>query len=204
VAINGSPRKGGNTETLLREALKPLDEAGWSTSLIQLGGAKIKGCAACYKCFENKDRRCAVVSDALNPILELMLEADAILLGTPTYFSSVSAEMKALIDRAGLVSYANGRLLAGKIGAAVVAVRRGGGTHAFEGINNMFLFSGMIVPGSIYPNLGYGLGPGEVANDAEGMRNVRHLGRVIAWLGVVVKPHLGTRPMPEAPEEEQR
>lgn len=194
VAINGSPRKGGNTEIMLREALKPLDAAGWETSFIQLGAKKIRGCIACYKCFENKDRQCAVKNDVANDCLAEMFAADAIILGTPTYFTDVTAELKALLDRSGLVSIANGSLLAGKIGAAVVAVRRGGATHAYDTINHMYLMSGMIVPGSIYWNIGYGLNPGEVSGDEEAMRNMNHLGRAIDWLGRSVKPNMASYP----------
>jgi len=98
----------------------------------------------------------------------------------------VSAEMKALLDRAGLVAVANGGLFRRKIGAAVVAVRRGGGTHAFDTINHMFLMSGAIVPGSIYWNLGFGLDKGDVKNDEEGLRNMADLGQTIAWLGKAI------------------
>ncbi|SDB05217.1 Multimeric flavodoxin WrbA [Desulfonatronum thiosulfatophilum] len=196
LAVNGSPRKGGNTEVLLRKVLEPLAGEGWETEFVQLGGRKISGCIACYKCFENKDERCAVTSDALNDILEQVLAADALVFGSPTYFTDVSAEMKALLDRTGLVSVANGGLLRGKIGAAVVAVRRGGGTHVFDTINHMFLMSSMIVPGSIYWNLGYGLHKGDVLQDEEGLRNMNHLGRTIAWLGKAVKPHLNDFPDP--------
>jgi len=122
VTINGSPRKGGNTEILLRKVLEPLSSAGWDTEFIQLGGKKIRGCAACYRCFKTKDARCSV-NDVFNECFEKMLAAQAIILGTPTYFTDVSAEMKGLLDRAGLVSVANGGLLRGKIGAAVVAAR---------------------------------------------------------------------------------
>ena len=156
VAINGSPRKGGNTEVLLRKVLEQLSSAGWDTEFIQLGGKKIRGCTACYRCEETKDARCSVKTDIFNGYLEKMLAAHAIILGTPTYFTDVSAEMKALIDRAGLVALANDGLLRGKIGAAVVAVRRGGGTHAFDTINHMFLVNGVIIPGSTYWNLGFG------------------------------------------------
>lgn len=201
VAINGSPRKGGNTERLLREALTPLEAAGWETSFVQVGGAKVRGCIACYKCFENRDRRCAVKNDAFNDCMAEMVTADAIIMGTPTYFTDVSAELKAVIDRSGLVAIANGMLFAGKIGAAVVAVRRGGGTHAFDSINHMYLMSGMIVPGSSYWNLGFGLNPGEVEGDAEGMRNMRHLGQAIDWLGRAVKPNLGAYPKLPVPGE---
>jgi multimeric flavodoxin WrbA len=187
VAINGSPRQGGNTESLLREVLKPPSKAGWDTEFIQLGGTPIRGCRACYQCFKAKNSRCGQKDDGFNACLEAMLQADAIILGSPTYFSDVSAELKALLDRAGLVGVANGGLFRRKIGAAVIAVRRGGGTHAFDTINHMFLMSGMIVPGSTYWNLGFGLDKGEVKDDEEGLRNMADLGQTIAWLGKAIE-----------------
>ncbi len=190
LAVNGSPRKGGNTEILLRNVLTPLEHAGWETRLLQVGGGKVGGCIACYKCFENKDLRCAVTKDDCNDVLAEAWTADALIFGSPTYFTDVSAEMKALLDRLGLVSVANGGALRGKIGAAVVAVRRGGGTHVFDTINHMFLMSSMIVPGSSYWNLGFGLNKGDVLQDAEGLQNMEYLGRTIAWLGQALKPHL--------------
>ena len=141
LAINGSPRKKGNTEYLLRAALEPLAAAGWKTDLFQLGGKTIRGCMACNKCFEKKDRRCINGEDAFNEVFAMMLEADALILGSPTYFTDVNAEMKALLDRSGYVAIANGELFGGKIGAAVIAVRRGGATHAYDTINHMFLMS---------------------------------------------------------------
>lgn len=195
IAFNGSPRKGGNTEILLNKALAPLTANGWETELVQLGGKKIKGCIACYKCFEQKDHTCAIKNDFFNELFEKILRADAIILGTPTYFTDVSAELKALIDRAGLVAIANGRALAGKIGAGVVAVRRAGATHAFDSINHMFLMSQMIVPGSIYWNLGVGLAPGDVEKDAEAMANMENLGQTIHWLGSAIKPHKDSFPV---------
>ncbi|MFP5239108.1 MAG: flavodoxin family protein [Acidobacteriota bacterium] len=194
IAINGSPRKGGNTETLLKAVLKPLDEAGWETSLVRIGGKKVRGCKACYKCFELKNDRCIMDKDLLNETLQAVLEADALILGSPTYFADVSAEMKAFIDRSGLVSIANGGRLAGKIGASVVAVRRGGATHVFDTMNHLFQISGMIIPGSTYWNMGYGLAPDDVCKDAEALRNMGHLGRMIAWLGEVVVKNKATMP----------
>jgi len=195
VAINGSPRKGGNTEILLKKVLAPLAAAGWETEFIQLGGKDIRGCKACYHCFDTKDLRCSQKDDVFNECMAKMVAADAIILGSPTYFTDVSAEMKALLDRAGLVALANGGLFRGKIGAAVVAVRRGGGTHAFDTINHMFLMSGAIVPGSTYWNLGFGLDKGEVAKDEEASRNMADLGQTIAWLGKAVHEHAATRPV---------
>ncbi len=194
VTINGSPRKGGNTEILLRKVLEPLSSAGWDTEFIQLGGKKIKGCTACYRCFDTKDSRCSVKTDVFNDCLEKMLAADAIILGSPTYFTDVTAEMKALLDRTGLVSVANDGLLRGKIGASVVAVRRGGGTHAFDTMNHMFLMCGAIIPGSTYWNLGYGLEKGDVSRDEEGLRNMEDLGGTIAWLGKAMNAHMKSYP----------
>lgn len=196
LAINGSPRQGGNTEILLNRVLEPLAEAGWRTELVQVGGKPIRGCMACYKCFENKDGRCAVKVDGLNDVMAKMFEADALILGSPTYFTDVSAELKALIDRAGLVAIANGGLLAGKIGAGVVAVRRGGATHVFDTINHLFQISRMIIPGSTYWNMVYGLDKGDVLKDEEGLRNMRNLGETVAWLGRALQPHQASFPKP--------
>ena len=104
--------------------------------------------------------------------------------------------MKALIDRAGFVALANGGALRGKIGAAVVAVRRGGATHVFDTINHMFLLSSMIVPGSIYWNLGIGSDKGQVLDDEEAMRNMNHLGQAIAWLGKAIASVPDAFPIP--------
>jgi len=194
VAMNGSPRKGGNTEMLLKQVLAPLAAAGWHIELIQVGSAPIRGCRACYHCFDTKDSRCCQNDAFFNECFGKMVAADAIILGSPTYFTDVSAEMKALLDRAGLVALANGGLFRGKIGAAVVAVRRGGGTHAFDTMNHMFLMSGAIVPGSTYWNLGFGREKGEVAKDDEAARNMKDLGQTIAWLGEALHRHAGKRP----------
>jgi len=194
VAINGSPRKGGNTEMLLKEVLSELDAGGWETELVKVGGTAIRGCIACQKCFENKDNKCAVTTDKFNDIHEKLLRADAIIMGSPTYFAAVSADLKALIERAGYVAYANDHAFTGKIGAAVVAVRRGGATHAYDTINHMFQMSRMVLPGSTYWNIGFGLDKEDVAEDAEGMDNMRHLGKTIDWLGKAMKPTIETYP----------
>lgn len=196
LAINGSPRKGGNTENMLQKVLAPLEQAGWETELYQLGGKPIRGCIACMKCWENQNKKCIIDNDNLNEVFEKMLRADAVVIGTPTYFADVSTEIKALIDRAGMVGLANGGALGGKIGAGVVAVRRGGGTHAFDSINHLFQISRMIIPGSTYWNLGYGLQKEEVLNDDEGIANMTNLGENIAWLGKAIKPHMETFPQP--------
>ena len=181
IAINGSARKDANTAILIKEVFKELEAEGIETKMVQLSGKKIHGCAACYKCFENKDRQCAFKDD-LNPIPEKMVEADGIILGSPTYFADVSAETKALIDRSGFVSMANERMFRRKVGAAVVAVRRAGAIHAFDTINHFFLIQEMIVPGSIYWNIGVGREAGSVEGDEEGLRTMATLGKNMAWV----------------------
>ncbi|MEW6410799.1 MAG: flavodoxin family protein [Nitrospirota bacterium] len=181
VAFNGSPRKKGNTYNSIQVVFEELEKEGIETELVQLGGANIRGCKACYKCFENKDGKCSV-DDDLNGFVQKMIEADGIIIGSPTYFSNVSTEVKALIDRAGLVSRANGDLLKRKVGAAVVSARRAGATYVYSSINFFFGINHMIIPGSSYWNLGIGRNPGDVMNDEEGVRTFRNLGQNMSWL----------------------
>jgi multimeric flavodoxin WrbA len=182
IAFNGSARKKGNTALLLNTVLAELATAGIDTEIYHLAGKPIQGCIACDKCIKNKDRRCAVKKDIVNECIEKMIAADGILLGSPTYFADVSAGMKALIERSGRVARANGDLFKRKVGAGVVAVRRAGAFHALDSLNAFFLIGQMIVPGSTYWNIGIGREPGEVANDAEGLKTMRDLGQNIAWL----------------------
>jgi len=183
VAFNGSGRKDGNTAMLITEAFKPLEAAGIETEMIQLAGGKaIRGCTACYKCVENQDKRCVIGNDIVNECIEKMIEADGIILASPTYFADVSAELKALIDRAGLVTRVNDNQLRRKVGAAIVAVRRAGAIHAYDSINHFFLISQMIVPGSSYWNIGMGRQIGDVQEDTEGLETMTDLGENMAWV----------------------
>ena len=182
VAFNGSARKDGNTAILINYVLGALQKEGIETEVFDLAGKKIRGCRACDQCSENLDRRCAVRNDVLNECIEKMLEADGIILGSPTYFADVSTEMKALIDRAGMVAKANGNMFKRKLGAAVVAVRRAGSIHVFDSINHFFLPNEMIVVGSSYWNIGVGLDKGDVEKDEEGIETMKVLGENMAWL----------------------
>jgi len=182
VAFNGSARKDGNTAILIRKVFAELEAEGIETELLQLAGKTIKGCIACGKCYKNKDKRCAVDNDVANECIEKMIEADGIILGSPTYFSDLTAEIKALIDRAGYVARANSHMLQRKVGAAIVAVRRAGSIHTFDSINHFFLIGQMIVPGSSYWNVGIGRAIGDVEQDKEGLETMQILGQNMAWL----------------------
>jgi multimeric flavodoxin WrbA len=182
VALNGSARKGGNTAILLRVVLKELEKEGIETELIELSGATIHGCLACRECSKKKDGHCGQKNDDGNALIDKMAAADGILLGSPTYVADITPEIKALIDRACLVSRANGSLFRRKVGAAVVAVRRAGAMHAFDALNHFFLISEMIIPGSSYWNIGIGREIGDVERDEEGMQTMKTLGQNMAWL----------------------
>lgn len=187
VAFNGSPRKDGNTGILINQVLGKIKESGIETELVNLSGQVKRGCTACLKCRETLDKRCIFDDDIVNECIAKMLEADAIIIGSPTYFASLTAETKALIDRAGYVAMGNGRLLNRKVGAAVTVARRAGSINVFQAINNFFFINGMIVPGSTYWNLGIGREIGDVESDEEGLKTMTELGMNMAWLMKKIK-----------------
>ena len=182
VAFNGSGRKDGNTLILLQTVLKELEKEGIETELIQMAGSPIQGCSSCFKCMERKNMQCAIDTDPFNEYFSKISTADGILLGSPVYFSDITAGMKALIERTGFVARANGNILRRKTGAGVLAVRRAGSNHALASLNYLFLISEMIIPGSNYWNLGIGRTPGEVLKDSEGIQTMKTLGINMAWL----------------------
>lgn len=182
VAFNGSPRPEGNTAFLLNRVRCELEKEGIETEFVQLGGANIHGCGACYKCTGNRDHQCSVKDDLANDYIALIEAADGVLIGSPTYFADITTETKALIDRTGFVARANGNLFRRKVGAAVVVNRRAGSIHAFDSINHFFLINEMIVPGSSYWNVCLALKPGEAAQDAEALRTMDTLAQNMAWL----------------------
>lgn len=182
VAFNGSPRKEGNTASLIKYVLAELEKEGIETEVMQVGGKKIHGCTACGKCYEKMDKKCINDKDIVNECIEKMIEADGIILASPTYFADLTPELKALIDRAGFVAKANSEMFKHKAGAAVVAVRRAGSIHVFDSINHFFTISQMIIPGSSYWNMGIGLAEGDVEKDEEGIQTMQTLGQNMAWL----------------------
>jgi multimeric flavodoxin WrbA len=183
VAFNGSPMSEGNTAILINHVFSELDKEGIRCEMVQVGGTPVRGCINCGRCFETHDKRCALGDDdIINECIKKMLEADAVILGSPTYFANLTPEIKALIDRAGMVAKANEDMFKRKVGASVVAVRRGGAIHVFDSLNHFFFISQMIVPGSSYWNIGYGLDPGQVEEDYEGIETMKTLGRNMAWL----------------------
>ncbi len=182
LAVNGSARKNGNTALMIGYLFEELEQQGIETEMIQLAGEHPHGCIACYQCFKKKNGRCVVDLDCINSYIEKMVAADAIVLASPTYFADITSEMKALIDRVGMTSRANGDLFKRKPGAAIVVKRRGGSIHAFDSINHFFTISQMIIVGSSYWNMGVGREKGDVAEDKEGIGTMHDLGKNMAWL----------------------
>ncbi len=181
-AFNGSPRKDGNTFIMLDTVIKELEKKDIEGEVVQVGGQKIHGCVACQKCFENDDHRCVYDDDILNSCIDRMIASDAIILGSPTYFGSLTPEIKALMDRSGMVTRAQGGLLKRKIGAAVAVHRRAGSMVVFNTINNFFLINNMIVPGSTYWNVGVARQKHEINEDEEAFTTMKNLAANISWL----------------------
>jgi multimeric flavodoxin WrbA len=183
VAISSSPRRDGNTAILLRHVLAELDGAGVETELVQLAGKSLSGCTGCLKCATALDNHChGVKDDGVNECIDKMLAAEGILLGTPVFFGDANATMRALIERTGYATRKNGNPLARKVGAAVIAVRRGGAMHAFDSVNHFFQIAAMVVVGSSYWNFGIGGEAGAVESDAEGLQTMHNLGINMAWV----------------------
>jgi multimeric flavodoxin WrbA len=180
LAVNGSPRQGANTHRMLKTVLDICEQAGFETELYQAGGRPVRGCLSCEQCFEHPGR--CVTQDWIQEVYEKMKAADAILLGSPTYYGDLTPEIKAVMDRCGYLAMSEGGTLKRKVGAAVTAVRRAGGLHTLDSIQHFFLIQSMIVPGSSYWNMSLSLEPGDYDKDEEGIRTMQTLGENIVWL----------------------
>ena len=178
LAINGSPHSDGNTATALKVAIHALEHEGITTELVTIGHKTIRGCVACWQCRERQNGRCAF-DDEVNAVISKMIEADGLLLGSPVYYSGINGTMKSLLDRA---FFAAGPMMRHKVGAAVIAVRRSGGSASFDQLNKYFLISQMVVVGSNYWNIIHGRAPGEATQDPEGLQVMQVLGQNMAWL----------------------
>ncbi|MBP8785564.1 MAG: flavodoxin family protein [Synergistaceae bacterium] len=182
IGISGSPRRGGNTDQSLQIVLDSLKKEGIDGELFPVGGLPVRGCLACGWCMSNQVNRCVQTEDYMNALIEKMMAADGILLASPVYYADITPEIKAVIDRAGFVTRSNGSTLARKVGAGIAIARRAGAIHAFDSLNHFFLINEMVIPGSSYWNVGYGLSKGDIQEDAEGVETLRTLGENMAWL----------------------
>lgn len=181
IFINASPRKKGNTAAMIADVAKILENSGVETETLSIGGKAVRGCNACGMCKKNMNMKC-VIDDVLSEPISKALAADALIIGSPTYFSDLTPEAKAFIDRCGYVARANNFALARKVGASIVAVRRAGGIHVMDSINHLFLLNKMVVAGSSYWPLSVARNIGDYAADDEGVQTMKDLGEMIAWL----------------------
>jgi len=180
-AVNGSPRENGNTAAMLKTVLDICEGAGFETELYQAGGREVRGCKACGGCAKHHKGVCAI-DDWVNEVYQKMSGADAIILGSPTYFTDLTPELKAIIDRCGFMTRSNQAALSRKVGAAVCAVRRAGGIHTLDSIQHFFLISDMFVVGSSYWNMSIARAIGDYEKDAEGVATIKRLGENVVWL----------------------
>ena len=196
VAFNGSPRKEGNTYHAIKILAEQLEKENIEVEIVHIGNKNIRGCTACNSCFKTRDERC-IIDDDVNEWIQKMKEADGIIFGSPVHFSDISAEMKALLDRAIYVGSANNSLYRHKVGVGVTAVRRSGGIPAYNQLNNYIGYSEMIMPTSNYWNVIYGRAPGEALKDDEGTQIMRILGKNMAWLLKIIEFGEGKIEKPE-------
>lgn len=178
IGIVGSPRKGGNTEILTAHCLKAIAEEGLETDLAPLAGLDIKGCNDCKYCFENDGCN---IEDDLQPIFARMMEADAIIVSSPVYYSSSTSLVKGFLERAGYMARRT-RGFSGKVGGPLVVARRGGQDFTFAELLFWFHINQIINPGSTYWNMAFGREKGEVNQDEEGLNTAWNFGKNIASL----------------------
>ena len=174
--LNGSPRAGGNTATALREREQVFQAEGVETEIVQVGGQQVRGCVACGGCA--KLGRC-VYDDAVNQLAPKFEACDGLVVGSPVYYASANATLVALLTR---LFYSTPFDKSMKVGASVVAARRGGLSATFDELNKFFTISGMPVASSQYWNSVHGRLPGEAAQDAEGLQTMRTLARNMTFL----------------------
>lgn len=180
IGINGSMRAEGNTKIIMQMVLDEIEKKEIMTEIIPLADKEIKFCTGCFGC--KGLGQCVIRDDDFNSCFTAMVAAEGSLLGSPVYSADVSGKMKAFLERAGVIVATNPGLLKYKVGASVVAVRRGGGLAAVDTLNHFFLNKEVVIAGSTYWNMVYGRDVGDVSHDEEGVRNMHNLGENIAFL----------------------
>lgn len=193
--INGSPRKKGNTFLALSEVAKTLEQQGIETEIVQIGTKAVRSCIACGQCAVKQLGRCVFDDDICNRIVEKLDTADALVVGSPTYYGQPNGAVLSLIQR---MFFSAGAKVQNKPAASVCICRRGGATTAFQTLNMAFEMMNMPVVTSQYWNIVYGRSEGEAALDTEGMQTMRTLGNNMAWM--LKKIHAD---FPDYPEREE-
>jgi multimeric flavodoxin WrbA len=182
VAFNGSPNKNGNTYEAIKTVANELGKNDIEVEIVHVGNKVIRGCLACGGCSRNMNEKCVIDTDEVNEWIQKMKQADGIILGSPVHYSAIAGTMKSFLDRAFLVTSANGGMLRHKVGASVVAVRRAGGMPTFDQLNNYLNYAEVVIPTSNYWNVVFGRAQGEAKQDQEGQQIMSVLGENMAWV----------------------
>ncbi len=193
--INGSPHERGTTFTALKSAADALNENGVDTDIVHVGKERVAGCIACLGC--RKAGKC-IFDDIVNVLAEKLREADGLIIGSPVYYASPNGTLTSILDR---LFYSSGFDKTMKLGASVVAARRGGCTATFDALNKYFTISGMPIVSSTYWNQIHGKGAEEAESDLEGVQTMRTLGRNMAFL---IKAIRLAKEQLTLPEKEQK
>ena len=174
--INGSPHDNGNTAMALREMQAVFSEQGIETEWIHVGNMAVRGCMACQTCYKNA--KCAI-DDIVNEVAQKFEACDGMVVGSPVYYAGANGTLTAFLDRLFYSTRFDKRM---KVGAAVVAARRGGLSSTFDQLNKYFTISGMPVASGQYWNSIHGAKPGQAAEDAEGLQSMRTLAANMSFL----------------------
>ncbi len=174
--LNGSPRANGNTYAALREMEKIFEQQGIETEIVNVGSQAVRGCVACGVCA--KKGKCTF-DDLVNETAPKFEACDGLVIGSPVYYASANGTLVSFVDR---LFYSTPFDKTMKVGASVVAARRGGLSATFDELNKYFTISGMPVASSQYWNSVHGRTPGEAERDGEGLQTMRTLARNMAFL----------------------
>lgn len=175
--LNGSARKNGNTHQILEEAGRFLNSQGIDYEIFQISAEPLRDCIGCEQC--RKTGSCVFTDDQVHEFVEKAKEADGFVFGTPVYYAHPSGRILSFLDR---VFYASGKVFAGKPGFTVAVARRGGTTASVDVLSKYFAISGMLYVGSTYWGTAHGAKPGQVMEDAEGLKTVRNSSAYLAWV----------------------
>lgn len=193
IAINGSPRKDGNTYASLKLMAEELNKEGIETEIVQVGGKLIHGCIACGYCWSSEGNQCVFKDDIVNETAQKMRMADGIILGSPTYYAGIAGAMKSFLDR---VFFSSSAYFKYKVGTSITVVRRAGGVDVLHQLDNYFNLAETVTPPTQYWPAVYGMEKGEILQDAEGLQTIRKNARAMAWLLKIIDASKGKIPLP--------
>jgi len=193
IAINGSPRKNGNTSQVLKIMADELEEQGIEVEIIQIGHINIHGCIGCGYCKTSNENHCIFKDDIVNEVAKKMREADGFILASPTYYAGIAGTMKSFLDR---VFFTSSNYFKYKVATSISVVRRAGGVDVVHQLNNYLNLAQTVMPPSQYWTIAYGMAKGEAIEDKEGIQTIRKNARSMAWLLEIIDAGKEKIPVP--------